>query len=131
MKKIFIDTNFLLLPAQYGVDIFEEINKICHFQFELYVLKESIEELENIIRDQRGKYKDRAKIGLAIIEHKLKQKSLNIITFSKESNVDDILVSIADNNNYIATQDKGLKRRVKDKGSKVIILRAKKYLEIK
>lgn len=130
MKKIYLDTNFLMIPAQFRVDIFEEIKKICDFQYEIYILDTTIEELKKIIENQKGKNKDASKLGLSIIESKIKEKSLNITTFSKQGKVDDVLVSISNSDTIIATQDRELKRRIKEKGGKVLVLRNKNYLRI-
>jgi len=130
MKKIYLDTNFLLIPAQFNVDIYEEIKNICDFQYELIVLEGSLYELNKIIREQKGANIQAAKLGLSILEAKIKEKSLYIITFSKDSIVDDKLVELTDKETYVATQDKELKRRIKDKGGKIITLRNKKILVI-
>lgn len=131
-KKIYIDTNFLLIPAQFKVDIFEELKRILYFPYELHVLNESIIELKQI-KNKPGKAALQAKLTLALLEHKIKQKSLNITAFSKELGVDDILVELAEKNakdTLFATQDLELKRRIWEKGAKVIVLKNKKYLEI-
>ena len=55
MKKIILDTNFLLIPSQFNVDIFTEIDRICLFKYKLCVLDETINELNSIIEKQKGK----------------------------------------------------------------------------
>ena len=47
-KKIILDTNFLLIPAQFGVDVFTGLEELCDFKFELYLLDKSLKELKNI-----------------------------------------------------------------------------------
>ena len=130
MKKIYLDTNFLLIPIQFKVDIFGEIDRICDFPKETFVLSNTIDELRKIVLKQKGKDKEAAKIAIQIVERRVKQKSLNITAFSKETGVDDILVELADKDTIIATQDKELKRRIKEKGGKIIILKSKKYLQL-
>jgi uncharacterized protein len=130
MIKIYLDTNFLLIPIQFKVDIFTEIERICDFPKEIFVLSQSIDELKKIVEKQKGKDREAAKIAIQIIERRVKQKSLNITAFSKETGVDDILVELADKDTIIATQDKELKRRIKEKGGKIIILKSKKYLQL-
>lgn len=129
-RDIYLDTNFLLIPIQFKVDIFQEIDRICHFPKTLNVLKESIDELKYIIEKQKGIDRQAAKIALQIIEKMDKQKSLNITAFSKESKVDDILVELAASGAIVATQDKELKKRIKEKGGKIIILKSKGYLDL-
>ena len=54
MEKILLDTNFLLIPSQFKVDIFSEIKRICNFSYKLYVLDKSVGELNYIIENQKG-----------------------------------------------------------------------------
>ena len=128
-KEIYLDTNFLLIPIQFKVDIFEELNRVCDFPKKIFILSESIDELHKIIKTQKGKDRDAAKIALLIIDKKVKQKSLNITAFSKELKVDDILVELAVKGAIIATQDKELKKRIKEKDGRIIILKSKSYLQ--
>ena len=121
--KILLDTNFLLIPVQFKVDIFAEIDRIMDEPYRLYVLEKSIEELKKIVKEQKGKHKEAANIALKLI----KQKSLNTIKNSTNDSVDDIIVEIGEEYT-IATQDKELKQRLKEKNIKVITLRGKKYL---
>jgi hypothetical protein len=123
MRKIILDTNFLLIPAQFKIDIFSEIKNICDFSYNLYVLDKTVDELNKIIKEQTGKNKAAAKLALDII----KVKKLKKIK-TEEGNVDDLLL---EQDAIIATQDKLLIKRLKTKKKKVIQLRQKKYLIIK
>lgn len=77
-----------------------------------------------------GNTKDRqaAKLGLALVNDLLKQKSLKRITSSSSESVDDAIVYNSSKKVYVATVDKELKRRVKEKGGSIITLKQKKYL---
>lgn len=125
-KKLIIDTNFLLIPGQFRVDIFTEIGRIMQEQYVLYIIDKSLKELNNIVIT--GKQKDRfaAKLALALAI----QKNLKTLhSFGSKKSVDDIIVSKADKDTYVATQDKALRERLKEKGAKIIGLRQQKYLE--
>lgn len=122
--KILLDTNFLLIPTQFKVDIFSEIERIANFPYKLYILKQTIDELKNIIEKQRGKHREAANLALKLI----KQKDLNTIKNSQKGIVDDIILNIVDSGFIVATQDKELKKALKNKKIKTISLRAKKYL---
>jgi len=124
--KIILDTNFLLIPAQFKVDIFSEIERICDFPFKIYILEQSVGELNKVKEEQTGKNKAAAKLALQLV----KQKGLNTIKNSKKDSVDNILVDIADKDIIIATQDIELKKRLKAKNIKIITLRSKKYLKL-
>lgn len=124
MKRIIIDTNFLLIPAQFKLDIFSEIERICIFKYKIYVLDKTIDELKKIIKEQKGKHKRSASLALQLI----KAKKLSKLK-TTEGSVDDLIVKIAKKTDYIATQDLGLKRRLKGK-TNIISMRQKKFLKI-
>jgi len=127
MKKILLDTNFLMLTAQFKVDIFSEIERICNFNYKIYVLDKTMEELGNIIEKQKGKNKEAAKISLQLISI----KRVNVVKTGSSQYTDDIILDIASENVYIvATQDKDLKRELINRGCSVIVLKQKKILSI-
>ena len=123
IKRIILDTNFLLIPGQFKVDIFSEIQRIIEFKYKLYVLTGTIDELNGIVEKQRGKNREAAKLALALIK---KFKIQEIPT--EKGHVDRILKKEAENpNTIIATQDLALKRNLKN----VIFLRQRHYLCLK
>lgn len=123
MKKILLDTNFLLIPAQFKIDIFAEIDRIMLEKYKLFTLDKVIDELKSIQKNPKQKQKNKkaAKLALQLI----KAKKVNIIKTKTDKLVDDIIASLK--GYIIATQDIGLKRRLK---TKIITLRAKKKLII-
>ena len=130
--KIYIDTNFLLIPEQFGIDIFTEIDKICDFSYELYVLEGTIKELERIAERKKvsGKDKMAAKLGLMLIKKLEKTKHLKIAREPHSKNVDDLLFSLAkaSDDMIIATADAELKRQLKTVNCKLITLHKKSHL---
>jgi rRNA-processing protein FCF1 len=123
LKKIILDTNFLLIPAQFRVDIFSEIERIADFNYDLCVLDKTIDELKKIMDEQEGKNKAAAKLALDLV----KIKKLKILK-TEEGYVDDLLQEQKEA--IIATADQELIRKLKDKGIKIIRLRQKKYLKL-
>ena len=124
-KKILLDTNFLLIPHQFGVDIFTQIDRIMHFKYKIFVLDKSVEELKKVIEGQKGKSKDAAKIALKLIAI----KNIWVIKTESDKKTDDTIVELSRKDNYIvATQDKDLKRSLINHGIEVIVLRQKKIL---
>ena len=124
--KIMLDTNFVMLPAQLNVDIYSEIDRIMKTKYELCVLDKTINELNSIIEKQKGKHRDAAKLALSL----LKAKNIKIEAYDSEKYVDDCLVELAEKGYLIATHDKELKLRIKEKNKNLIFLRQKKYLEL-
>ena len=124
MKKIILDTNFLLIPSEFKVDIFTEIQKVVPFQYELYIIDGTIAELHKIIEGRGVKSKDKlnAKIGLQLVEQK------KVVKIESQGHVDDVIVDIADSDTIVATSDRELRRRLRAKGIHLISLRKKQYL---
>ncbi|MBI2557803.1 hypothetical protein HYW20_00630 [Candidatus Woesearchaeota archaeon] len=125
MKKIIIDTNFLMIPYKYRVDIFSEFNRICDFNYKLIVFERTIHELRRIIEKQAGREKKAAQFALKLI-------GLKGVSMLKSGNtdVDSLILENLNDDTIIATQDAALKRELLKKGTSVIILRQKKYLEM-
>lgn len=125
MKKIIIDTNFLMIPWQFKVDIFSEFDRICNFNYKLFVFDKSIKELENIVENSKGKDKKAAKFALKLV----KLKNISKMP-SDGKNVDNLILENIDKKTLVATLDIPLKKRLLQKIVPVIILRQKKYLQI-
>jgi len=124
MKKVILDTNFLLIPGQFKVDIFTEIRRIVNTNYELYIIDGTIPELDDIIgKTKKGSDKRAAKLALDMI----KQKKIKKIRSDKI--VDDALLDQA--NAIVATQDGELVKKLHKKGIKTIALRNKSHLIIR
>jgi len=124
--KIILDTNFLLIPIQFKVDIFSEIDRICMFKYKLYIVDKTIDELNKIIEEQKGKHKLAAKVALQFV----KKKGISVIK-TKEGPVDDIILDLLGEGHILATQDALLKKRAVKKGIRIISMRSGKYLLLK
>jgi len=121
--KILIDTNFLLIPAQFKVDIFAEIDRICNFQYEIVILDKTLKELEDIQEKQKGSNREAANLALQLV----KAKDINIMA-SDTDYVDKAILELVDDDYIVATQDRDLKAKLKEKGVKTITLRQKTHL---
>ncbi|MEK6876733.1 MAG: PIN domain-containing protein, partial [Nanoarchaeota archaeon] len=90
-KKILLDTNFLLIPYQFRVDIFTQIDRIMHLQYKIFVLDKSVEELKKIVEGQKGKNRDAAKVALKLIAI----KNIGIIKAESDKKTDDAIVELS------------------------------------
>jgi len=124
MKRIILDTNFLTIPYQFNIDIFEEIDRVVEGDYELTTLDCVVEELKRLEKS-RGKDASAAKIALILI----KQKNIKVIK-TGEKNVDIKIYNMADKNTIVATNDRNLRQRLKNKNVKVLYLRSKKHIVI-
>jgi len=120
--KVVLDSNFLMLPFQFGVDVFSELERILHVKYEVYVTDGIIRELEGLTRAKR-KERDWAKAALKMAG------GLNKIS-SEIYDVDDELEGLASKEVLICTNDKDLKERIRGKRAPVIYLRQRKFLAI-
>ena len=125
VKKIILDTNFLMIPWQFRVDIFSEIDRICHFNYKIFMFDKSIDELNGIIQKSGGKDKKAAQFALKLI----KLKNISLIK-SDKGHVDSLILENLSSDAVVATQDILLRKDLLKKGFSVVILRQKKYLQL-
>ena len=137
MRKIIIDTNMLLVPGQFKVDIFSEIDRVVQDQYELVVVDKTITELDKIIKSGSGEDKRAAKLGKLLLENRKTEtpahthcKGLKIASSSKDTYVDDAILEIAEDDTLVATNDGELKKRLLEQGVQVIFLKQEQYLSI-
>jgi rRNA-processing protein FCF1 len=124
--KILLDTNILLMPGELGVDIIGELEKVAPGQ--LYALDRTKEELENLVATLRGKHKVWAKVGLLVLEKGgiTLLKTEKVKKGGKIPIVDSLLVDYSRQGYLIATQDRGVQRRI----PRYLTLRQKKYFKL-
>jgi rRNA-processing protein FCF1 len=122
------DTNFLLVPGQFGVDIIGELNRVLDVRFRIAVPNVVLRELEVIERKSRGKDLMAIRMAKKLAE---RFETLDIGRFG-ERPIDDQIFEFAVKNKrvIVCTNDKGLKRRLREKGVPVVYLRSKKILEL-
>ena len=134
MVRIIFDTNFLMIPAQFKVDIFSEIKRIMTEPYELFIYQGSIDELLDVANGSSkntrhaSKNVQHAKIALKLI----KQKNLKSLPNSiNEKYADNLILEGVTSKDIVCTQDQALKRllRNKHKGIRLITLKSKKYLD--
>lgn len=106
-KIIIMDTNAVMAVGEQKVDIFLEVEKACLFPYKLAVLSGTVDELQKIQREQRGKYKIAAAIALKLLEIKKVQ------VIPSTDFVDDELIRHSHQSRLVLTQDKELKKHLK------------------
>ncbi len=138
-KLVILDTNFLLIPGQFGVDVFSELQRVCGFSYQVCVLDKTLGEMEKLASGESVSLKDRraAKLGLQL----LRAKSVSIVGSGEYGerkvfkSTDKAILDFAAAKNrsepgsaVVATQDRKLQGSLAAKGVAVIVLRQKKYL---
>lgn len=132
--KIILDTNILLVPGQYKIDVFDELIRLGYTEF---IITDSIVRELLILSKKYKSKKDIMAVNLAmslIDRCKIVRKDgvindKKIFEHSgKKTIADDDILELADDIGAVATNDKKLIRDLKKKGVKVVRLRQKKIL---
>ncbi len=122
------DTNFLLVPGQFGVDIISELNRILDVKFKIVIPNVVLDELDVIERKTRGKDLLAVRMAKKLAE---RFETVEIGRFGEKPIDDQILdFTVKKERVIVCTNDKGLKKRLREKGVPVVYLRSKKILEL-
>ena len=121
--KFLLDTNFLMIPGKFKVDIFTELEKFG--KPELYTLDSVVKELGKITK-AGGKDSFFAKFGLFLVQ----EKDIGILE-SQDKQADKEILRLSKVGYAVCTQDKALTAKIRKAGGKVVFLRQGKYLEMK
>ena len=120
--KVILDSNFLITPAEYHIDILQEIPRVLDRNVELVVPSEVYKEMERISLRSR-----RSSLGLTLMK---KCKVLHT-KINEDEKVDDAIIRHAREwGSPVATNDQVLKRRLRSLGIPVLSMRGKKRLEL-
>lgn len=120
---VILDTNFLMIPEEHGVDIFSEIKRILDKEYELIVPEAVVKELKRLKKEGTASERKSAKIALELSEKTRKIESQNqadkeIVRLAKEKEC------------VVGTNDSRLKKHLRKLGTPVIYLRQRSHLEI-
>jgi rRNA-processing protein FCF1 len=120
-KTVIIDTNGLMIPGQFGLDIFSELERLGFDSF--IVANACVRELEKIIASGRGKDKMAAKIALSLLDR--------CAIIEDSGFADDVIVEMAIGMKAsVLTNDAELKKRLCSKGVTIVYLRDRTRLSI-
>jgi len=125
--KVILDSNFLFLPSQFQIDIFEELKGLLNRKFEPVVLSPTYEELQKLAERRSPKLRRQALLALSLA------KRCRIVDVERRPNEtnDDVIARVArDWGCPVATNDRTLKRRLRDMKVAVIYMRQKSRLEM-
>ena len=125
--KVIADSNALFVPLQFKIDIFNELTRVLNRNFDLVLLSPVKRELETLAEKSSPKTRKNAVFALTIAE---KCKYVKVPEKPKEL-TDDAIVRIAMQwKAPVFTNDKLLKKRLRDISLPVIYVREKSRLEI-
>jgi len=125
--KIVLDSNALFVPLQFKIDIFEELKTLLKMNFELIVLLQVRRELEKLAEEGSPKMRKNASYALKLAER------CKLVKMNEEFLVspDDVIVEAARAWNCpVFTNDRKLRKRLRNINVPVIYVRQKSRLEI-
>lgn len=127
VAKVILDSNFLFVPSQFQLDIFEELAKLLGQRFDPVILSLAYEELVKIAEGGTPKIRKQAALALVLAE---RCRIVPVDRRDAESN-DDVIVRVAAEWRCpVATNDQMLRRRLREANVAVIYVRQKSRLEI-
>jgi hypothetical protein len=125
--KIILDSNFLLVPAQLKIDIFEGLMNLLNQNYESIVLSTTIDELRSLTTKGSPKLRKQAEMALELAE---KCGLVNVDRKRPETN-DDVIIRVAKQMKcLVATNDSELKKRLRNISIPVVYVRQKSRLEL-
>ncbi|MFB0514917.1 MAG: PIN domain-containing protein [Candidatus Bathyarchaeia archaeon] len=125
--KVILDSNFLFIPSQFQLDIFEELLNLLNQQFDPILLSVTRQELLTMAKKGSPKMRKQASLALKLAQ---KCRVVQVKQGMNESH-DDVVVRIAQKwKCSIATNDQTLRKRLRSKGITVIFLRGKNRLAL-
>lgn len=140
-KSVIVDTNALLIPGEFGVDIFEELERLGYVQ--IIVPRVVLNELERLRQrpSLKGKERIAADVGYSLIQkyaHISEQGrrslrctvSIEEIEEEGEEETDEMIVALAVKRKAaVLTNDEELRMKLSQAGIVTVYLRGRNRLE--
>jgi rRNA-processing protein FCF1 len=124
--RVILDSNFLMIPIQFHIDIFRELDELLNQKVETVIPSPVYEEIQRIACG-KSKLAKEAKLALKIAE---KSEVLEVKLGPGES-TDDLIARLAREwGCLVATNDRELRRKLRGLTVPVIYLRQKSRLAI-
>jgi rRNA-processing protein FCF1 len=128
LKKIILDTNALMLPYQFKLDLQDELSRVVEEPHELAIPSGALLELEGIA-GERSKNGVFAKNSLEYWRGEIAKGNARVLL--SKGKVDDWIVHTAASPDVlVCTNDSGMRARLKGKKLKAIVLRERSHLAI-
>lgn len=125
--RVILDSNALFVPSQFKIDIFEGLRNIFGKGFEAIVFPQILKEVEKIAKGGSPKMRKEARCAIEVAE----KCRLIEPNDGSAGTADDVIVQMALKWRCpVFTNDRELKRRLRDINVPVIYVRQKSRLEI-
>ena len=124
--RVILDSNFLMMPIQFHIDVFRELDELLNQKVETVIPFPVYEEIKRIACG-KSKLAKEAKLALKIAE----KSEVFEVKLGPGESTDDLIVRLASEwGCLVATNDRELRRRLRDLTVPVIYLRQKSRLAI-
>ena len=122
--RVLVDTNAFLMPGQFGIDLFTELERLFG-ACDIRTVREVAAELEGIARG-RGRDAAAARLGLALLPRCTVEEA-----GPGRAGADTRLAGVAERDgSIVVTNDRGLREALLARGIAVVSMRGKKRLEL-
>lgn len=123
-RIVILDTNFLLIPFQFKINIMAELEHLLDFSHRYVVSSSTVKELERL-GSSKGKEGAGARVALKLLE----SYGAKVDIIHDERHVDDWIADYSKRTGAIVcTNDSKLRRRLRAFKAKVITLKSKSKL---
>jgi rRNA-processing protein FCF1 len=124
--KVILDSNFLMIPFQFNIDIFQEIEYLLQKKVD-FVVPSAVKSELTSISSRGGEGAAEASLALQIAS----RCRVVEVTLEPQETVDDAIVKASQKlGAVVATTDIELKKRLRDINVPVVYLREKSKLEV-
>jgi len=117
MHRLLLDANFLVLPFQHGVRLFDEFDRLLPGRYDVSVLNRAYNEALQL---DDGKYRQR-------VERLVDEHPVDIIAVDAEGSVDAVLLQLA-GEYVVCTNDTAVRRELRERELPHIFLRQQSHL---
>lgn len=122
-----LDSNFLFVPSQFQLDVFEELANILNQRIDPVLLSPTKRELKEIAKKSSPKTRKQASLALKLAE---KCRVVHAEKDLRETH-DDVIVRVAAEWKCpVATNDRELRKRLRKMGVPIIFLRQRRRLDL-
>lgn len=131
-KRVIVDTNALLIPGTFRIDIYEELKDMGYL--EIIIPEAVIKELEALSKsEEKGRTKKAAQIGHQLVLRHLANSGSRVFIERKDrsadSDTDSEIIRVAKMRDAaVLTNDAELRRRLHQEGIPTVFLRGKNRL---
>ncbi|WP_255150954.1 PIN domain-containing protein [Halorarius halobius] len=119
--RVAVDTNALMMPVESGVRLFEELDRLLD-DYEAVVPESVVAELDRL-SEGNGEEATAASVGRDLVER------CTVVSTDADF-ADDAIVELAADCDYVVTNDRPLRRRLRKRDVSTICLRGRSKLAV-